>query len=70
MAYVYILTIFLRFIGLFSGFYPSSLLSWMFEHGCLDMCCFRCPIHMCFIIWYLYLFSATEHVSHGKALKK
>ena len=36
----------------------SLLLSWMVEHDCLDTCC----------IMYLHLFSATEHVSHRKAL--
>ena len=27
----------------------SLLLSWMFEHACLDTCCFGCLICMCFI---------------------
>ena len=27
-------------------FYPSLLLSWMFEHDCLDTCCFGCLICM------------------------
>ena len=45
--------------------YPSSLISWMFEHNCLDTCCFGCLLCMCFV---LHLFSAFEHVSHGKAL--
>ena len=44
-----------------------NVLSWMFEHGYLDICC-RCHICMCFIFWYLYLFSAVEHVLHRKAL--
>ena len=51
-------------------FYPSSLLSWMFEHDCLDTCCFGCLICMCFIFLDLYLFNAIEHVPHGKMLKK
>ena len=38
------------------------------QHDCLDTCCFECPICMCFAFLYLPLFSATEHVSHGKAL--
>ena len=44
------------------------LLSWMFEHDCLDSCCFGCLICMCFVFLYLHLFSAIEHVSHAKAL--
>ena len=27
-----------------------------------------CLIYMCFVFLYLHLFSAIEHVSHGKAL--
>ena len=34
----------------------------------LDTCCFGCPICMCFVFLYLHLFSACEHVSHGRAL--
>ena len=49
-------------------FNPSLLLSWMFEHDCLNTCCFGCLICMCFVFLYLHLFSATEHVSHGKVL--
>ena len=44
------------------------LLSWMFEHDCLDNCCFGCLICTCFVFLYLPLFSAIGHVSHGKAL--
>ena len=44
------------------------LLSWMFQHDYLDTYCFECLICMCFVFLYLSLFSATEHVSHGKAL--
>ena len=44
------------------------LLNWMFEHDCLDTCCFQCLIYMCFAFLYLHLFSTIEHVSHGKAL--
>ena len=29
---------------------------------------FECLICMCFLFLYLHLFSAIEHVSHGKAL--
>ena len=51
------------------------MLNWMFEHDYLDTYCFECLICMgffflffCFL--YLDLFSATEHVSHGKVLLK
>ena len=56
------------FYGYVDFFYPPLLLTWMFEHDCLDTCCFKCLICMCFIFLCLHLFSATEHVSHGKAL--
>ena len=49
----------------FMGFF---MLSWMFQHDCLDTYCFECLICICFIFLYLHLFSATEHVSHAKAL--
>ena len=42
----------------------------MFQHDCLDTYCFECLICMCLVFLYLHLFSATEHVSHGKALWK
>ena len=58
----------LFFSSFFSFIYPSLLPSWMFEHDCLDMCCFRCLICMCFVFLYLHLFTTIEHVSHGKAL--
>ena len=44
------------------------MLGWMFQHDYLDTYCFECFICMCFIFLYLPLFSATEHVAHGKAL--
>ena len=44
------------------------MFSWMFQHDYLDTCCSECLICMCFAFVYLHLFSATEHVSHGKAL--
>ena len=47
--------------------HPSLLLSWMFEHDCLNTRCFGCPIHV-FVFLHLHLFSAIEHVSHGKVL--
>ena len=40
---------FLRLMGTQTFFNPSLLLSWMFEHDCLDTCCFGCLICMCFI---------------------
>ena len=42
----------------------------MFQHDYLDTCCFECLICICFVFLYLHLFSAIEHVSHGKALWK
>ena len=59
---------FYGYILLFFFLYPSLLLSWMFEHDCLDTCCLGCLICMCFIFLFLHLFSAREHVSHGKGL--
>ena len=44
------------------------MLSWMFQHDYLDTYCFECLICMCFVFLYLHLFSAIEHVSHGKML--
>ena len=44
------------------------MLSWMFQHDYLDTCCFECLICKCFVFLYLHLFSAVEHVSHGKVL--
>ena len=44
------------------------MLSWMFQHDYLDTYCFECLICMCSVFLYLHMFSAIEHVSHGKAL--
>ena len=44
------------------------LLSWMFESDCLNTRCFGYLICMYFVFLFLDLFSATEHISHGKAL--
>ena len=41
IIYVYVDTVF--------GFYGYFILSWMFEHDCLDTCCFGCLICMCFV---------------------
>ena len=67
ITYVYIDAIF-AIHGYVDIFNPYLLLNWMFEHDCLDTCCFGCLICMCFVFLYLHLFSAIEHVSHGKAL--
>ena len=34
----------------------------------IAMSCFECLICMCFVFLYWHLFSAIEHISHGKAL--
>ena len=44
------------------------LLNWMFQHDGLDTTVFECLVCMRFLFLYLHLFSATEHVSYGKAL--
>ena len=56
----------IRYLGFMGYFF--KLLNWMFQHDCLDTCCFECLICICFVYLYLHLFSAIEHVSHGKAL--
>ena len=58
---------FLRFMGTFFV-NPSLLLRWIFEHDCLDTCCFGCFICMCFIFLYFHFFGAIEYVMHRKAL--
>ena len=52
------------------GFYGYSFLCLVgcFRHDYLDTYCFGCLLCMCFVFLYLHLFSAIEHVSHGKAL--
>ena len=30
-----------------------KLLSWMFQHDCLDTCCFECLAYMCFAFVHL-----------------
>ena len=56
----------IRYLG-FLGVFFYCLVQYN-QHDCLDTCCFECPICMCFVFLYLPLFSATEHVSCGKAL--
>ena len=68
ITYAYIGTV-LVFYGHFSK-YPSLLLRSMFEHDCLDTCCFACLICMRSLFLCLHLFRAMEYVSLGKALKK
>ena len=50
----------------FDGYF--FILSWMFQLDYLDTYCFECLICMCFVVLYLHLFRAVEHVSHGKVL--
>ena len=64
ITYVHINTIF-AFFEYIRFLHPSLLLSLMFEHYCLDTCCFIC---MCIVFLYLRLFNAVEHVSREKAL--
>ena len=47
---------------------PSLLYSWIFEHDCLDTCCFGCLICMCFIFLCLCLFIVIKLVSHETVL--
>ena len=42
----------------------------MFQHDYFNTYCFEWLICMCFVFLYLRLFSAIEHVLHGKALYK
>ena len=56
----------IQYLGFMGNFF-ILLLSWMFQHDCFNTCCFECLICMCFVFLYLHLFSAIEHVSHGKA---
>ena len=59
------LCILMRYMDLWVFFF---MLTWMFQYDYLDICCFECLICMCFVFVYLHLFSAIEHVSHGKEL--
>ena len=43
--------IFVVLLLLLLCFYPSLLLSWMFEHDCLDTCCFWCVLYFCIRIF-------------------
>ena len=49
------------FYGYVDFFYPSLLLSWMFEHDCLDPCCFGCLIIMQVFGVFLVL-TLVQHV--------
>ena len=58
-----------KYVDAVFGFYGYFFMhSWMFQHDYLDICCFECLICMCFVFLYLHLFSAIEHVLHGKEL--
>ena len=54
----------IQYLGFIGNFFYCF--SWMFQHDCLDTCCFECLICMCFVFLYLHLFSTTEPFSHGK----
>ena len=62
VIFVYVDTVY----GLFG--YSFLMLNWIFQHDYLDAYCFECLICMRFVFLYLHMFSAIEHVSHGKAL--
>ena len=54
---------YLGFMGPFFNFY--FLVSWMFEHDCVDTSVLGVLYAR---VLYLHLLSAIDHVSHGKAL--
>ena len=70
IALVFMVWVISLYVDMLLGFMGTLffMLSWMFQHDSFDTCCFECLICMCFVFLYLHLFSATEHVSHGKAL--
>ena len=49
------------FVDTVLGFYGCSffMLSLMFQHDYLAICCFECLICMCFVFLYLHLFSSV-----------
>ena len=47
VIYVYVDTVFGFYQAFLLGFF-FSLLSWMFQHDCLDTCCLECLVCMCF----------------------
>ena len=63
ITYVYI-----DMISVFNGYVafdfsnPSLLLSWMFEHDCLDTQCFGCHVCMCFVFLFSYFISTNQFV--------
>ena len=62
--YIDMIFAFYRYVDSFSVFTPLYfIVGWLYEHDCLE--CLMC---ICFIFWYLYLFSAIEHVPQGKVL--
>ena len=69
---MYIDTIF-AFYGCNLFFSPFFLTPLYYFVGCLSRVVWThtvlgCRLCMCFVFLYLHLFSAIEHVSHGKAL--
>ena len=36
----------IRYLGFVGFFFFFELLNWMFEHGCVDTCCFGCHMHV------------------------
>ena len=70
--YINIIFAFYTYVCLFHPFPLSSLLNWMLENGCMNTCCSVCHILNDCVLYtgFLYLFSATDHVSHRKALSK
>ena len=62
--------VYVDMVYIIMGFYGYSFLCLV---GCFSMIIwtptvFECFICMCFVFLNLHLFSAIEHVSHGKAL--
>ena len=57
-----------RWYGILVLWVFFCMFNWMFQLDYLDTYCFECLICMRFVLLYLHLFIAVEHVSHGKAL--
>ena len=58
VIYVYVDTVF--------GFHVFKLLCWMFQHDCLDTCCFECLImlYACVLYFCICPYSAQCSVFH------
>ena len=63
VIYVHVDTVF----GFYEVLFHCLVGCWMFQHDCLDTCCFECLICMCFVFC---IFTCSAHLSmfHGKAL--